>query len=131
MSRLLALGICSLLASPVLAQSVGERTGVNSVIGAAPSTQDFVTAAAQSDMFEIQSSNLALTDADVRTKAFAQTMISDHTKTSTELKEAVAGGAVKAPLPMAMSGRQQSMLDKLKGLHGPQSSPHFADFGVA
>jgi putative membrane protein len=57
---------------PVLAQSVGEKTGVNSVIGITPSTQDFVTKAAQSDMFEIQSSKLALGSADSATKGFAQ-----------------------------------------------------------
>jgi putative membrane protein len=35
-----------------MAQSVGEKTGVNSMAGVAPSTQDFVTEAVQSDMFE-------------------------------------------------------------------------------
>ena len=51
----IALG-CILLASPVLAQSMGEKTGVNSALGLAPKTQDFVTEAAQSDMFELASS---------------------------------------------------------------------------
>ncbi|HEX3571158.1 MAG TPA: DUF4142 domain-containing protein, partial [Acidobacteriaceae bacterium] len=73
--RLLVCGICLLVATPVLAQSVGEKTGVNSMVGITPSTQDFVTEAAQSDMFEIQSSKLALDSQDAPTKDFAQKMI--------------------------------------------------------
>src|ERR1700760_4901602 len=46
-------GLALMLASPVLAQSAAEKTGVNSVLGMAPKTQDFVAEAATSDMFEI------------------------------------------------------------------------------
>jgi putative membrane protein len=38
------------LGSAAIAQSVGEKTGVNSVLGVAPSTADFVKEAAMSDM---------------------------------------------------------------------------------
>lgn len=117
MVRLAVCGLCLALATPVMAQSVGEKTGVNAMVGIAPSAQDFVTQAAQSDMFEIQSSKLALNSADAATKEFAQKMITDHTKTSDELKAAVGKGAAQATLPTAMSSSQQSMLDKLKGLH--------------
>jgi putative membrane protein len=55
-----AISLCILVAGPASAQSAGDKTGVNSVIGIAPSTADFVTQAAASDMFEIQSSQLAL-----------------------------------------------------------------------
>src|SRR5207248_10844976 len=48
-----------LLATPALAQSIGEKTGVNSALGMAPTTADFVKEATISDMFEIQSSQLA------------------------------------------------------------------------
>ncbi|PSJ56227.1 DUF4142 domain-containing protein [Pseudaminobacter soli (ex Li et al. 2025)] len=51
---------------------------MNPVFGGAPSTQDFVTDAATSDMFEIESSELALERSDAATKAFAQQMIKDH-----------------------------------------------------
>ena len=75
------------IASPVLAQSVPEKTGVNSALGIAPKTQDFVTEASQSDMLEIESSKLALTKADSdKSKQFADRMIKDHTETSTELR---------------------------------------------
>ena len=116
--RLVACGICVLMATPVMAQSVGEKTGVNSVVGVTPTTGDFVTEAAQSDMFEIRSSKMALSSADVPTKAFAQKMIDDHTKTTAELKAAVGKGEAHATLPAAMSNSQQAMIAKLNDLHG-------------
>jgi putative membrane protein len=118
MRKIMACGIALLMATPAMAQSVGEKTGINSVAGIAPTTQDFVTEAAQSDMFEIQSSKMALNTADAPTKDFAQKMIDDHTKTSDELKAAVGKGEAHATLPTAMSSSQQSMIDKLKGLKG-------------
>jgi putative membrane protein len=107
-----------LLATSAWAQSTTEKTGVNSMLGVAPSTQDFVKEAAMSDMFEIQSSKLALERSDDATKAFAQQMIADHGKTTTELKGMVTSGKVKAQLPTAMSDAQQKMLNDLKGMKG-------------
>jgi len=112
-------GLAVMLASPVLAQSAAEKTGVNSLVGVAPSTQDFVTEAAGSDMFEIESIKLALERSqDAATKTFAQQMIADHTKTSDELKAMVSGGKVKAAIPTVMSSSQQGMLDDMKKLQG-------------
>lgn len=123
--RKFAILACVLLAGPALAESAGEKskslgesTGVNSLLGVAPSTQDFVTQAAISDLFEIQSSKLAEERADDKTKAFAKKMIADHEKTSGELKAMVEGGKVKASLPTALDSSHQSKLDKLKGLNG-------------
>jgi putative membrane protein len=45
-------------------------------------------------------------------------MVTDHQKTTDELKGLVASGKVKAPLPTAMTSGQQSMLEKLNGLQG-------------
>jgi len=120
MKNALALaGLAVILAAPAFAQSAAEKTGVNSVMGVAPKTEDFVTEAAASDMFEIESSKLAVERSqDPATKTFAQQMITDHTKTSEELKALVSGGKVKAMLPTAMSSAQQSMLDDLKKLNG-------------
>ncbi len=42
-----------LLTTPALAQSVGEKSGVNSVLGITPTTVDFVKEVAVSDIFEI------------------------------------------------------------------------------
>lgn len=92
--------------------SIGEKTGVNSMLGITPSTSDFVKEAAASDMFEIQSSQLALTKGDPKIKTFAQMMVDDHTKTSTELKS--AAGKANAQVPTAMATSQQRMVDNLK-----------------
>jgi putative membrane protein len=77
---IIALG-CVLLAGPAFAQSAGEKTGVNSALGIAPTTADFVKEVAISDMFEIQSSQLAQNKGNAEEKSFASQMITDHTKT--------------------------------------------------
>jgi putative membrane protein len=111
-SIILSLAAGCALASVALAQTPPAASG-------APSTQDFVTKVAISDMFEIQSSQLALSkEADADTKPFAEKMVQDHQKTSTELKALVDGGKVKARLPTALDSQHQKMLDELKGKNG-------------
>lgn len=111
--------------------SVPERTGVNSTLGVSPSTQDFVTKAAISDMAEIESSKLAVTKSEGKTKAFAEKMIKDHTETSTELKGLVTAGKVKANLPESMDTAHQSKIDKLKGLSGAAFKKEYDAMQVA
>ena len=102
---------CGLLATAAFAQTPAETGATQS----APSAQDFVNKVAISDMFEIQSSQLALSkQADKDTKRFAQRMVTDHQKTSKELKSMVDGGKVKATLPSALDREHQKMLDDLK-----------------
>jgi putative membrane protein len=127
MKKLLLLTTCALiLASPAFAQSVPEKTGVNSTLGIAPKTEDFVKEVAVSDMFEIESSKLAQTKGNATNKTFASQMVTDHTKTSTELKGMVSGGKVKAELPAALDSSHQSKLDKLKSLNGPDFDKQYA-----
>lgn len=116
---LIALG-CLMLAGPALAQSVGEKTGVNSALGIAPSTEDFVKQVAISDMFELQSNQLGEQKGNAQEKTFAAQMVKDHTKTSSELKSMVESGKVKATLPTALDSAHQSKLDKLKAANGVQ-----------
>ena len=88
-------------------------------IALAQSAQDFANKVAISDMFEIQSSQLALTkQPDADTKPFAEKMISGHQKTSSELKALVSNGKVKATLPSALDSEHQRMLDELKLKNG-------------
>jgi putative membrane protein len=103
------------LVPDAFAQSVGEKTGVNSALGISPSTADFVKEAAISDMFEIETSKLAGEQSDQATKQFAQQMVKDHTKTTTELKGLAQG---VAEIPATMDSSHQGKLDKLKGLKG-------------
>jgi putative membrane protein len=127
---IIALG-CVFLAGPVLAQSIGEKTGVNSALDIAPTTGDFVKEVAISDMFEIDSSKLAQDKGNAPEKAFASQMVADHTKTSTELKTLVSSGKVKAELPTALDSSHQSKLDKLKGESGKDFSSDFDSMQVS
>jgi putative membrane protein len=121
---IIALG-CILLAGPALAQSAGEKTGVNSALGISPTTADFVKEVAISDMFEVESNKLAQAKGNAPEKAFASQMVTDHTKTSTELKGLVSSGKVKAELPTALDSSHQSKLDKLKRERGKDFSSEF------
>ena len=118
MIKLTTCCVLLLSATSAMAQSTAEKTGTNSLAGIAPTTQDFVTEAAPSDMFEIQSSKLGLNSVDAPTKQFAQKMIDDHTKTTDELKAAVDKGEAHATLPADMSSSQQEKLANLKGMRG-------------
>jgi predicted outer membrane protein len=74
------------------AQAVGEKTGLNSALGVTPKTEDFIKEAATSDMLEIQATRLrkiAQEEGDADEKKFTVQMITDHTKTSTELMQMV------------------------------------------
>ncbi|TWB43467.1 DUF4142 domain-containing protein [Nitrospirillum pindoramense] len=126
-----ASALCLMLFAPALAtpaaaqdsvgdkaKSMGEKTGANSVLGVTPRTEDFVKEVAISDMFEIQSSELAQQKGDEATKSFANQMIQAHQKTSAELKTIVTGGTVQATIPTALDNTHQKKLDKLKGLSG-------------
>jgi putative membrane protein len=127
---IIALG-CILLAGPALAQSAGEKTGVNSALGISPTTADFVKEVAISDMFEVESNKLAQAKGNAPEKAFASQMVTDHTKTSTELKGLVSSGKVKAELPTALDSSHQSKLDKLKSANGKDFSSDYNSYQVS
>jgi putative membrane protein len=128
MKRIVLIAACLLIAAPVLAQSVGEKTGINSTLGISPTTPDFVKEVAISDMFEIDSSKLAVDRADTSTKAFAEQMVKDHTKTSTELKGMTIANA---PIPVVLDSAHQSKLDKLKSLNGTDFTKQYQSDQVA
>ena len=131
--KFLLLGATALIAitGPAFAQSTAEKTGINSTLGIAPKTQDFVTEAANSDMLEIASSKLVAAKADTKDKAFADQMIADHTKTSTELKTLVSGGKVQATLPTTMDKAHQDKLDKLSKLDGKDFMKEYESMQVS
>lgn len=98
---------------PASAQSVGERTGVNSAIGVSPSTADFVKEAAIGGMFEVEASKIAAQKApDQATKQFANMMVQDHTKANGELKSKAT--AAKINVPAALDKSHQDKLAKMK-----------------
>jgi putative membrane protein len=119
MRRVVVLGAFMVsLAGAAAAESLTEKTGVNSALGVSPTTADFVKEVAISDMFEIQSSQLAKDKAKGAITAFADHMIADHQKTSSELKSLVKDGSVTEELPDGLDSAHQQKLDKLKTLNG-------------
>ena len=85
-----------------------------------PTTKNFVTTVAVSDMFEIQSGELAREQAkNADVKSFGEQMVEDHTKTSDELKALVNDKDIDVELPQKLASEHQAKLDKLKGLADP------------
>jgi putative membrane protein len=110
-----SVAVAALVISPLaLAQSVSEKTGVNSALGISPTTPDFVKQAANSDMLEIAAAKIAQDKGSVEEKKFAEQMVTDHTKTSSELKGLVSSGDVKAEIPTVLDDSSQKKLDKLR-----------------
>ena len=116
-----------LAATSAFAQSAAEKSGINSLVGAAPKTEDFVKEVSMSDMYEIEASKVALEHPDNATKAFAQQMVQDHQKTTSELKQLLVSGKVKAAPATAMSEDQNESLGELKGLQGAAFSKQYRD----
>jgi putative membrane protein len=104
----------ALISTSAVAQSVGEKTGVNSVLGVSPTTGDFVKEAATSDMLEIAAAKIAQEKGNAEEKKFAAQMVTDHTKTSADIKGLVSSGDVKADIPSALGDASQKKLDKLR-----------------
>jgi len=119
--------IALLVTTPVAAQSVGEKTGVNSVLGVSPSTPDFVNQVAISDMFEIQSSELAAQRGDAAVKEFAAQMIEAHKKTTMELKSLITSAKLQVTPPAAMDKAHQEMLDELAKLEGAEFNEQYKE----
>ena len=87
--------------------------------GAARPSQGYVTKAAIGDLFEVQSSKLALKkSSDAKVKQFASRMVKDHTASSAKLKRIIKA----EELPLARSAKlddaHQKMLDNLAASNG-------------
>jgi len=84
-----------------------------------PADARFMVQAAQSDLTEIRTSQLALqrsTDPEVR--EYAQRMIEEHTRSSSQLKELAQKKNVT--LPNELNPKQQALYDKLSKLQGAE-----------
>lgn len=121
-TTILAALVASALALPALGQTSSTMSSGTAAVGDAT----FVKKAAISDMYEIQASKLAqtkATSADVKT--FAGKMITDHTKTSDQLKSIVSSKSVMT-LPTALDAKHKALLTKLKGASGASFDSTYA-----
>jgi putative membrane protein len=119
-----------LISTSAFAQSVGEKTGVNSTLGISPTTADFVKEAAMSDMTEITAAKLGQERGNAQEKTFSGQMIMDHTKTSEELKS-MAPADAKAAIPAALDTSAQSKIDKLNDAKSDDFSSDFDSMQVS
>jgi putative membrane protein len=76
---------------------------------------NYVPAAAMADMYEVEAGKIAADRAkDPKIKAFGQMMIKDHTKSTADLKAAVATAKLDIMPPPDLDQRRKGMLDNLK-----------------
>lgn len=84
--------------------------------------------AALSDMFEIESSKLALEKAkSPEVKQFAQMMIDHHGKTSAEMKTVLASAGIQMTPPAALDERRQGMVTELRQASADQFDTAYLD----
>lgn len=129
-SSTLRRSICMALALGLPAVAVAQEPMKPSTVAEAVmpnDTKSFFEAAASSNLFEIESSQLALkTATDPELKAFAQKMVTDHTAASKKLKALAAKKDVT--LPTTLLKRHELMLDVLKGEKaGKEFDAEYAD----
>jgi putative membrane protein len=87
----------------------------------APGAQDFAQAMAVSDMFELESSKIALKKVKSGpVRDFAQMMIADHTKSTADLKKAIADSGKSLDLPASLDVTRQTQIEVLNRLNGQE-----------
>lgn len=92
---------------------------------------DFVRLAAQSDMLEIQSSQLAVERAqDSEVKSFAQMMVEAHTQTTQDLKTAVEAAGQSITLPTTADEDVTEELNELRQEEATDFDKEYIDLQV-
>jgi putative membrane protein len=105
--------------SPALAQNDS---------GSGRPSQDYVAKAAIGDMFEIQSSRLALTKSSApKVKSFASRMIKDHTAGSAKLKSIIRSEELPLVPPTKLDDAHQQMIDQLSSAQGSEFDKMYLD----
>nr|WP_295660500.1 DUF4142 domain-containing protein [Polymorphobacter sp.] len=77
----------------------------------------YVMKAGASDMFEIESAKLESDSTDPQVSSFAQMMIADHGKSTTDVMAAASADGLP-PMTPKMTPKQASMIDSLKRTSG-------------
>ena len=93
--------------------------GPAAMAATAPPPATFVATAGASDMFEIESAKLMTSSTNPQIKSFAQKMITDHSKSTSEVKTAAKADGMK-PKPPMLDAKQKSDLAALKAAKGKQ-----------
>jgi putative membrane protein len=103
--------------APVVAADPPAKTAAAPAM-ATPSTATFLTNTAVANLFEIESSKVALAKSkNDKVKAFANQMVTDHTAAGTKFKQAVADAKLALPAEK-LDAKHQALLDDLKKQDG-------------
>lgn len=91
-----------------------NNAGMAPASGATATLGDFVPRAAASDLFEIEAGKIAQAKgASADVKAFGKMMVTDHTKSSSDLKSAIAASGQAVTPPTTLPADKQALLDAL------------------
>lgn len=123
-----------LLSAPAFAQDTATTDNSKAAIEAmsqVKTAQEFVANAAMSDMFEIQTGQMAEHQAGTKAvKKFGQTLVKDHSASSRELMKLAKAAGVKAEPPAALDQRHQVIAESLKDAKGESFDTAFAQAQV-
>lgn len=101
-----ALVFCTAAALPVAA-----------IAAMAMPASTYVMKAGAGDMYEIQSSKLVMTSTNPAIRSFASQMVTDHTKSTADVKAAAIQSGIH-PKPPMLTAMQAKMIADLKRAHG-------------
>lgn len=102
--------------------------GVTSAETLGATTDGFVTAAAISDMYELEAAKIALAKSkSPAVKKFAQMMVTDHTASTAKLKALLPTSGANVTPPAAMDERRKGMIDNLKAANAADFDKVYLD----
>lgn len=108
--------------------TTGATGGTSTTVS--PADGEWVTKAGTAGMAEVQMGNLALQKAQsADVKAFAQRMVTDHSKANEELQQIVTAKGLA--LPAQLDSEHQSGVDHLSGLSGAEFDKAYMQHMVA
>ena len=129
-SAMLALSACGQQATTTT-DNTTPTTSPPATAPTAPSAQEFAQTVANSDAFEIQSSQLAAQRAQRQeVKDFATTMVRDHTMTTQQLTALAPQINLTPPTPQ-LDAAKQGQIDTLRGQNGAAFDTAYIDAQVA
>jgi putative membrane protein len=110
------------------ADALGRNQAGSDALAEPMSAAGFANAVAASDLFEIETAKIAAgKSGSAEVKAFAQHLITDHERSSAELKAAAAKASPPLTVTPALDAEKQAMLDQLKAANGPDFDRRFID----
>ncbi len=105
------LALIGLIGAPVLV-SAADAADVQK------EAQEFVKKVSISNMFEIETSQVALTrSTDAEVKTYAQQMINDHNKAAADLQAAIGASGISLSLSTSLDNEHQNKLGELKSVN--------------